>query len=103
MKANLEKEMKTAINSAVAASEKRSAEQMKLLVSEIDKIHGNFDKRLTKLETTTARDRMEKRMEEQEMSKLIANSTYSPTSNIARFRMSHALSNAGSTSTSKPS
>ncbi len=92
MRANFYEETRAAVNSAVAASEKRSAEQMKTLVSEIDKIHGNFDQRLTKLETTIARDRLEKRMEEQEMGKLIANSAYSPASNIARFRMTQALS-----------
>ena len=67
---------------------------MRMLVSEIDKIHGNFDQRLAKLETSMARDKMEKRMEEQEMGKLIADSVYSPTSNIARFRMTQALSQA---------
>ena len=92
MRANFHEETRAAVNSAVAASEKRSAEQMKTLVSEIDKIHGNFDQRLTKLETTIARDRLEKRMEEQEMGKLIANSAYSPASNIARFRMAQTLS-----------
>lgn len=99
MRANFHEETQAAVNSAVAASEKRNAEQMKTLVSEIDKIHGNFDHRLAKLETTLARDKMEKRMEEQEMGKLIANSAYSPTSNIARFRMANMLSGA-TTSTS---
>ncbi len=94
MRANLESEIRSAVNSAVAVSEKRSAEQMRMLVSEIDKIHGNFDQRLTKLETSMARDKIEKRMEEQEMGKLIANSVYSPSSNIARFRMTQALSQA---------
>ena len=93
MRVNMEKELQSVVATALADCERRNAVQLRTLVTEIDKVHENFDRRLSKIESSMARDKTERMLEEQEMGKLIANSNHSPASTISRFRMTQTLSN----------
>ena len=90
MQASLLGTIKKEINTSIAASEKRRSAQLGVLTSEIDKIHSEFDRRLAKLEASVAMDKAEKNLEDQELNKLIANSTFTP-GNLSRFRVNAAL------------
>ena len=91
MQASLHSTIKKEIVSAITTSDEVRSQQMHMLTTEIDKIHSDFDRRISKLETMLAHDKAERNIEEQELSKLIANSTFSPAGNLARFRLNAAL------------